>query len=101
MFEIGQEIVCLETRSVAGVGIKKGKVYTVLDIASCKCDHHVDVGLIAPRNAAFYCGNCSSRMPVTRAAWASSKLFAPLISGSELQKELNLIETNVETEVLA
>ena len=99
-FKVGQKVIAI-ANSNSGVTFKKGEIYTVLGLYSCRCGKwSIDIGFKIKRGDGTACSDCGNQNINYGNEWlCTSKKFAPLPEQRERINYVAVSETLRETAV--
>ncbi len=97
MFKVGQKVVCIEGyKSICGTWeLLSGKIYTIIELSSCKCEQTVHVGIFG---VGTVCRTCWTNVSENKSFHRSSR-FRPL-DESFAEEVLEMIKEQIEEEEL-
>ena len=100
MYEIGQQVVCVESHPMGDV--KEGQVYTVKSLSLCKCCGNliIDIGLNAD-NTLVRCVMCNHIFETNGITYFAAKRFRPLddLYNTEIEELMNDVNEKQPFEV--
>ncbi len=96
-FKIGQRVICIEGYTQHGDTLEEGKIYTILDISSCKCYTVLYVGFDA--RTGTQCDNCRTWLSTNKWYHKSSR-FKPLDESLAEAVEQMIKEFALEQELI-
>jgi len=86
----GDKVVCIESAhdSDNRFEVKKGRVYTILDLWNCSCHTHLDVGLGSYTIGRINCIHCGKTAPNSK-SYVPSYYFRPIEYPSAHEELMN------------